>query len=116
MQIVNLNQQEIISAFATGTGALAGVWAHNIYTLEERTGAHLMCSGTDVGGTIPGTLVGVGHTRRRTRTRSRLMLRYIAGDRLGEGASRRDDQAYEGVLPKDRRQSAGEISRSRDRH
>jgi ABC-type nitrate/sulfonate/bicarbonate transport system substrate-binding protein len=57
MQIVNLNQQEIISAFATGTGALAGVWAPNIYTLEERTGAQLICSGTDVGVTIPGALV-----------------------------------------------------------
>jgi len=57
MQVVNLNQQEIISAFATGTGALAGVWAPNIYTLEERTGAELICSGTDVGVTIPGTLV-----------------------------------------------------------
>ena len=57
MQIVNLNQQEIISAFATGTGALAGVWAPNIYTLEERTGAQLICSGKDVGVTIPGALV-----------------------------------------------------------
>jgi ABC-type nitrate/sulfonate/bicarbonate transport system substrate-binding protein len=57
MQIVSLNQQEIISAFATGTGALAGVWAPNIYTLEERTGAVLICSGTDVGVTIPGALV-----------------------------------------------------------
>jgi len=57
MQLVNLNQQEIISAFATGTGALAGVWAPNIYTLEERTGARLICSGKDVGVTIPGALV-----------------------------------------------------------
>jgi ABC-type nitrate/sulfonate/bicarbonate transport system substrate-binding protein len=57
MQIVSLNQQEIISAFATGTGALAGVWAPNIYTLEERTGAQLICSGKDAGVTIPGTLV-----------------------------------------------------------
>jgi ABC-type nitrate/sulfonate/bicarbonate transport system substrate-binding protein len=57
MQIVNLNQQEIISAFATGTGALAGVWAPNIYTLEERAGAQLVCSGKDVGVTIPGALV-----------------------------------------------------------
>ncbi len=57
MQMVNLNQQEIISAFATGTGALAGVWAPNIYTLEERTGAQLVCSGSDAGVTIPGTLV-----------------------------------------------------------
>ena len=39
MQVVNLNQQEIISAFATGTGGLAAVWAPNIYTLEERTGS-----------------------------------------------------------------------------
>jgi NitT/TauT family transport system substrate-binding protein len=57
MQIVNLNQQEIISAFATGTGALAGVWAPNIYTLEERTGAQHICSGRDVDVTIPGALV-----------------------------------------------------------
>jgi len=57
MQIVNLNQQEIISAFATGTGTLAGVWAPNIYTLEERTGAQLICSGADAGVTIPGALI-----------------------------------------------------------
>jgi ABC-type nitrate/sulfonate/bicarbonate transport system substrate-binding protein len=57
MQMVNLNQQEIISAFATGTGALAAVWAPNIYTLEERTGAQLICSGKDAGVTIPGALV-----------------------------------------------------------
>ncbi len=57
MQIVNLNQQEIISAFATGTGALAGVWAPNIYTLEERTGAQLICSGKEAGVTIPGALL-----------------------------------------------------------
>jgi NitT/TauT family transport system substrate-binding protein len=57
MQLVNLNQQEIISAFATGTGALAAVWAPNIYTLEERTGAQLICSGKEAGVTIPGALV-----------------------------------------------------------
>jgi NitT/TauT family transport system substrate-binding protein len=54
---VNLNQQEIISAFATGTGALAAVWAPNIYTLEERTGAQLICSGKEARVTIPGALV-----------------------------------------------------------
>jgi ABC-type nitrate/sulfonate/bicarbonate transport system substrate-binding protein len=57
MQIVNLDQQSIISAFATGTGALAGVWAPNIYTLEERAGAKVVCSGKDVGAIIPGALV-----------------------------------------------------------
>ena len=34
-----------------------GVWAPNIYTLEERTGAQLICSGKDAGVTIPGALV-----------------------------------------------------------
>lgn len=57
MQIINLNQQEIISAFATGTGALAGVWAPNIYTLEERAGAKVVCSGEEVDRVVPGTLV-----------------------------------------------------------
>jgi ABC-type nitrate/sulfonate/bicarbonate transport system substrate-binding protein len=57
MQLVNLNQQEIISAFATGTGALAGVWAPNIYTLEERAGAQLICSGKEAAVTIPGALL-----------------------------------------------------------
>lgn len=57
MQVINLNQQEIISAFATGTGALAGVWAPNIYTLEERTGAKLVCSGKEAGAIIPGALI-----------------------------------------------------------
>ncbi len=57
MQVVNLNQQEIISAFATGTGALAGVWAPNIYTLEEKIGAKLICSGKEASAIIPGALV-----------------------------------------------------------
>jgi ABC-type nitrate/sulfonate/bicarbonate transport system substrate-binding protein len=57
MQVVNLNQQEIISAFATGTGGLAAVWAPNIYTLEERTGSKVICSGKEANAIIPGALV-----------------------------------------------------------
>lgn len=57
VQVVNLNQQEIISAFATGTGGLAGVWAPNIYTLEERTGSKVICSGKEADAIIPGALV-----------------------------------------------------------
>jgi ABC-type nitrate/sulfonate/bicarbonate transport system substrate-binding protein len=57
MQVVNLNQQDIISAFATGTGALAAVWAPNIYTLEDRTGSKVICSGKDASAIIPGALV-----------------------------------------------------------
>ncbi|MGP1397660.1 MAG: ABC transporter substrate-binding protein [Inquilinaceae bacterium] len=57
LEVVNLNQGEIISAFATGTGMLAGLWAPNIYTLESRTGAQLLCSGQDAGAIVPGALI-----------------------------------------------------------
>lgn len=57
IEVVNLNQAEIISAFATGTGKLAGLWAPNIYTLESRAGAELLCSGQDAGAIVPGALI-----------------------------------------------------------
>ena len=57
LEVVNLNQGEIISAFATGTGKLAGLWAPNIYTLEDRAGAQLLCSGQDAGAIVPGALI-----------------------------------------------------------
>ncbi len=57
VEVVNLNQQQIISAFATGTGKLAGVWAPNIYTLESKAGAKLLCSGQDAGAIVPGALI-----------------------------------------------------------
>lgn len=57
LEVVNLNQGEIISAFATGTGKLAGLWAPNIYTLESRAGAELLCSGQDAGAIVPGALI-----------------------------------------------------------
>jgi ABC-type nitrate/sulfonate/bicarbonate transport system substrate-binding protein len=88
MQLVNLNQQEIISAFATGTGALAGVWAPNIYTLEERTGAQLICSGRrDHSGSAARAPHLCGAESRKGRGVSRGLS---SGNRLGEGAPRRN--------------------------
>ena len=57
IEVVNLNQQEIISAFATGTGKVAGLWAPNIYTLEARANSELLCSGQDAGAIVPGALI-----------------------------------------------------------
>ena len=69
VEVVNLNQQQIISAFATGTGMAAALWAPNIYTLESRAGAGVLCSGQDAGAAVPGALVAPqGLRRRRTRT------------------------------------------------
>lgn len=57
VEVVNLGQQQIISAFATGTGKIAGLWAPNIYTLESKAGAKLLCSGQDAGAIVPGALI-----------------------------------------------------------
>ena len=57
MQEVNLQQPQIISAFSSGDGTLAGVWAPNDYTLEDHTGAKIICTGKDAGIAVPGTLI-----------------------------------------------------------
>lgn len=57
MQLVNLGQAQIISAFSSGNGTLAGVWAPNIYTLEEKADAVVICSGKEANVSVPGTLV-----------------------------------------------------------
>jgi NitT/TauT family transport system substrate-binding protein len=57
VQLVNLAQAQIISAFSSGNGALAVLWAPNNYTLAEHTGARTICSGRDVGAAVPGTLI-----------------------------------------------------------
>ncbi len=57
MQLVNLGQAQIISAFASGNGTLAGVWAPNIYTLQDRAAGVVVCSGKEAGTAVPGALV-----------------------------------------------------------
>jgi len=48
----NMGQAEIISAVSSNNAELAGLWAPNIYTLEEKAGAKLMCSGKDSGAIV----------------------------------------------------------------
>lgn len=57
VQLVNLGQAQIISAITSNNGDLAGVWAPNTYTLEEKGGAKYLCSGHDAGAIVPGALV-----------------------------------------------------------
>jgi NitT/TauT family transport system substrate-binding protein len=57
VQFVNLGQAQIISAISSNNGDLVGVWAPNIYTLEEKVGAKIVCSGADAGAIVPGALV-----------------------------------------------------------
>ena len=55
--IKSMGQAEIISAMSSGNADLGGLWAPNIYTMEEKSGAKLICSGRDAGAIVPGALV-----------------------------------------------------------
>jgi ABC-type nitrate/sulfonate/bicarbonate transport system substrate-binding protein len=57
MQFVNLGQAQIITAITSNNGDIAGVWAPNTYTLEDRANAKYLCSGADAGAVVPGALV-----------------------------------------------------------
>jgi ABC-type nitrate/sulfonate/bicarbonate transport system substrate-binding protein len=58
--IKNMGQAEIISAVSSGNADLAGLWAPNIYTLEEKAGAKVLCSGKEGGVVVPGALIARG--------------------------------------------------------
>lgn len=53
----NMGQAEIISALSSNAAELVGVWAPNTYTLEEKSGARVLCTGKDGGVMVPGALI-----------------------------------------------------------
>jgi NitT/TauT family transport system substrate-binding protein len=55
-----MGQAEIISAVSSNNADLAGLWAPNIYTLEEKAGAKVLCSGKEGGVVVPGALIARG--------------------------------------------------------
>ena len=54
--IKSMGQAEIISAMSSNNAELGGLWAPNIYTMEEKAGAKVICSGRDAGAMVPGAL------------------------------------------------------------
>ncbi|MDQ6639719.1 MAG: ABC transporter substrate-binding protein [Pseudomonadota bacterium] len=58
--IKNMGQAEIISAMSSNNAELGGLWAPNTYTLEEKAGARVLCSGKEGGVVIPGALIARG--------------------------------------------------------
>jgi NitT/TauT family transport system substrate-binding protein len=58
--IKNMGQAEIISAMSSNNADLGGLWAPNIYTLEEKVGAKVLCSGKEGGAVVPGALIARG--------------------------------------------------------
>lgn len=57
MQFINLGQAQIITAITSNNGDVAGVWAPNTYTLEDRASARYLCSGADANAVVPGALI-----------------------------------------------------------
>jgi ABC-type nitrate/sulfonate/bicarbonate transport system substrate-binding protein len=55
--IKNMGQAEIISAMSSNNADLGGLWAPNIYTMEEKAGAKVLCSGKEGGAFVPGALI-----------------------------------------------------------
>ena len=55
--IKSMGQAEIISAMSSNNADLGGLWAPNIYTMEEKAGAKVICSGKDAGAIVPGALI-----------------------------------------------------------
>lgn len=55
--VKSMGQAEIISAMSSNNADLGGLWAPNIYTLEEKAGAKVICSGKDAGAIVPGALI-----------------------------------------------------------
>src|SRR5436853_7158486 len=53
----SMGQAEMSSGMSSGNGDLGGLWAPNIYTLEEKAGAKLICSGRDAGAIVPGAII-----------------------------------------------------------
>lgn len=56
----NMGQSEIISALSSNNTELAGLWAPNTYTVEEKAEAKVVCSGKDSGAVVPGALIARG--------------------------------------------------------
>ncbi len=58
--IKNMGQAEVMSALSSKNIELAGLWAPNTYTVEEKTGAKVFCTGKDGGVAVPGAIIARG--------------------------------------------------------
>jgi ABC-type nitrate/sulfonate/bicarbonate transport system substrate-binding protein len=55
--IKTMPQAEAIKALSANTADLAGLWAPNVYMVQERIGARMLCNGKDARSTVAGALV-----------------------------------------------------------
>lgn len=80
VEFVNLGQAQIISAITSNNGDIAGVWAPNTYTLEEKANAKYLCSGADADAIVPGALVArPDYLKDNPREVARFLAVYLRG-------------------------------------
>ena len=80
VQFVNLGQAQIVTALTSNNGDIAGVWAPNTYTLEERANARYLCSGAEANAIVPGALiVRSDFARERPDDVARFLAVYLRG-------------------------------------
>lgn len=78
--IKNMGQAEIISAMSSNNADLGGLWAPNIYTLEEKAGAQVLCSGKEGGAIVPGALIARGdYAEQNPELVARFLAVYLRG-------------------------------------
>jgi ABC-type nitrate/sulfonate/bicarbonate transport system substrate-binding protein len=74
----NMGQAEIISAISSNNSDLAGMWAPNTYTVEEKAGAKMLCNGKDSGAIVPGALIARGdYAKENPQMVARFMAVYL---------------------------------------
>jgi len=74
--IRSMGQAEILSAMSSGSADVAGLWAPNTYTAEEKVGAKMLCSAKDAGVLLPGNLVVRSDWARQN---PQLVAKFLAG-------------------------------------
>jgi ABC-type nitrate/sulfonate/bicarbonate transport system substrate-binding protein len=60
VQVVSMGPAQIVSAFSSGTGTLAGTWTPYANTVRDKSGAELLCDGRDANVGIPTILFARG--------------------------------------------------------
>ena len=87
---IDTPQAQIISAVTSNNGDFAGVWAPNNYTLAEKGGAKLLCSGYDAGAIVPGALITrPDFAKEKPELVAKVSGRLSAGVGVDQGATRR---------------------------
>lgn len=94
VDIQSMDPAQILSAMSAGSVTVAGLWAPNTYTAEEKLGAKVLCSAKDAGVFLPGVLVArAGWASQHPQMVAEFLAVYIRAQRF-LAANRKEAVAY----------------------